>query len=53
MSKEKNKEDIDKFFCKETILINGKVKCKSQCDDCIGVENSEYTDTNEHIGSCC
>ena len=64
MSKEKNTKDKDKalhiggvsncdFFCKETILINGKAKCKNQCDDCIGVENSEYTDTNGHIGSCC
>lgn len=64
MSKEKNTKDKDKalhiggvsncdFFCKETILINGKAKCKTQCDDCIGVENSEYTDTNGHVGSCC
>lgn len=41
------------FFCKETVLINGKAKCENQCDDCIGVENSGYTDTNGHIGSCC
>ena len=64
MSKEKKEEDIDKalhivgvrncdFFCKETILINGKSKCKNQCDDCIRVEISEYTDTNGLIGSCC
>ena len=38
------------FFCKETILINGKGKCKNQCNDCSRIEN---TDTNGHIGSCC
>ena len=41
------------FFCKETILINGKGKCKNQCNDCSRIENTEYTDTNGHIGSCC
>jgi hypothetical protein len=40
------------FFCKETLLINGKGKCKNQCNDCSRIENTEYTDTNGHIGSC-
>lgn len=61
MSKENNKKDKDiyiggvsnYFFCKESILINGEGKCKIQCKECIGSENTEYTDTNGHDGSCC
>ncbi len=41
------------FFCKETLLINGKGKCKTQCKDCLKSENTEYTDTSGHNGSCC